>query len=232
MIELLGQRAGQVGLNIVRHVMDPTDLSFGDDRSDAVASLNGVSTLPNADVALAEMTRVTRPGSQVLVIAFGAWEKADWLGLIRGVVGGCDGFTRSDGPPLPLQFSDMGVFRRHLEEVGLAEIRVVAHQEEIPMATGRALWDLYVSSDPVGTQMTASLSDSQKSSVIDALDDQLAHKGGQLRTELNIGVGVWGRTTRSDRPTLEPERWRSCPRPRCMSSPIFSRNTRQEHEHE
>lgn len=192
MIKLLGERASSIGLDIDTHVMNGTDLSLDDDMFDVVASLNGVSTFPDAAAGLTEMSRVTRPGGQVQVVAFGAMGKAEWLGIFLGVLSEVvDGFSGlpANGPPSPFQFADREVLRQRLMDAGLSEIRVISEQAEMDIGTGQNFWNLFVSSNPIGSQIVAPLDDGQRSSVIEGLDGEVRERKGILTTELNIGVG-------------------------------------------
>ena len=99
MIERLGARARAEGLtDIEGRVMDAQALDLADGTFDVSASQNGVTMVPDLDTGLAEMVRVTRPGGTVLVVAFGALDKAEFLGFfISAVKPVVPGFT---GPPI------------------------------------------------------------------------------------------------------------------------------------
>lgn len=87
MIERLAARAQSEGLaNLHTVVMDGQDLEFADGSFDVSASQNGVSLFADLKRGLREMVRVTRPGGQVLVIAFGPPRKAEFLGFFMSAV--------------------------------------------------------------------------------------------------------------------------------------------------
>lgn len=71
MIELLGKRAAEAGVQVEGRVMDAHHLDLPEDSVDLAVSQNGVTMSPRLDQTLAEMLRVVRPGGQVLVAAFG-----------------------------------------------------------------------------------------------------------------------------------------------------------------
>lgn len=193
MIHLLGERARAFGLEIDARVMDASRMVFPDDRFDVVASLNGASSSFESGRILEEMTRVTRHGGQVIVIAFGPAERSEWLGIVMNVLREVDDehiLLAEDGPPLAFQWSDANELRGRLREAALSEIRVITHQERVQLETGTALWDFFASTHPIGAWLAPAFDSDLTKLVIDRLDQHLAQRSWTLSTELNIGVGA------------------------------------------
>lgn len=199
MIERLAARARAEGLATVEgRVMDGCALDLPDDRFDVAASMNGVSLFPDLTGGLAELVRVTRPGGQVALIAFGTLEKAEFIayfvGALRAAIPGFDGLP-TDPPPLPFQVADPAVMRARLADAGLSQPRV--HTVSVPM-TIRSVdhhWDVFTGSNPIGAGLVAELTPEQTVDVRRVLDGMLRERSGggpgaTLTAEMNIGIGT------------------------------------------
>jgi SAM-dependent methyltransferase len=106
------------------HALDLPDNSF-----DMVASEFGVMLFPDLPLGLREMTRVTKPGGRVVVIAFGSPAKIEFLQFFtRAVQAAAPDFTGPpmDPPPLPFQVQDPGKLRREMASAAgsLANARI------------------------------------------------------------------------------------------------------------
>jgi SAM-dependent methyltransferase len=199
MIERLGARARAEGLaNVEGRVMDGQALALAGDTFDVSASQHGVTMFPDLGAGLAEMVRVTRPGGTVLVVAFGALHKAEFLafftGAIKAVVPGFAG-PPADPPPLPFQLADPGVFRSKLTTAGLADVAVDTITWDMPVGSATRLWNEVTSSNPIGAQLVAALTEAQRGDVLRVLDGILRERsGGQpaavLQAEVNVGTGT------------------------------------------
>jgi ubiquinone/menaquinone biosynthesis C-methylase UbiE len=199
MIEQLTQRARAAGLgNIDGRVMDGLALEFGNDTFDVTASLNGISLFPDLDRGLREAVRVTKPGGQVLVAGFGAPQRAEFLGFFMGAMqAAVPGFRPlpMDPPPLPFQVADPAVLRRRLADVGLTEVSVETVTWTFWVDSAADLWNLIRSSNPIGAQLTAGLSENERTGVQRVLDGMLRERsdgapGATLHTDLNVGIGT------------------------------------------
>jgi hypothetical protein len=101
-----------------------------------------------------------------------------------------------DPPPLEFQVSDPEVLRSRLIEAGLRDVKVhTEHQETIEVRSGRHLWDWVLGGNPIPGMLVADLSEQQKESVRQHLDEVVrARSKGQGRAVLtapvNIGIGT------------------------------------------
>jgi len=199
MIERLRARAQGDGLsNLEGVVMDGEALDLDDDTFDVSASQNGVSLFPDLKAGLNELVRVTRPGGRVLIVAFGPPQKAEFLTFFMGAMRvAVPGFTPPpmDPPPLPFQLADHTTLHRKLVEAGLVEVEVESVTWEMPFESAAHFWDIVTSSNPIGAQLTANLTDEQIAAVQQVLDGMLRDRSGGepgavLHTETNIGLGT------------------------------------------
>jgi ubiquinone/menaquinone biosynthesis C-methylase UbiE len=199
MIERLTARTRAEGLNNLEGlVMDGYALDLDDDTFDVAGSQNGVSLFPDVKRGLAELVRVTKPGGRVLIVAFGALQRAEFLSFLMGAIkAAVPGFTGipMDPPPLPFQLADPDKLRQELGDAGLTDVRVetVTWQMEFPSATHFLDW--VPSSNPIGAGLVAGLTEEQKSSVQQVLEGMLRERSGGypgavLNTEINIGIGT------------------------------------------
>ena len=199
MIEQLTTRVRAGGLtNVVSRVMDGNALEFDDDTFDVTASLNGISLFPDLSGGLREAVRVTRPGGRVVIAAFGAPQKAEFLVYFMGAMqAAVPGFTPlpMDPPPLPFQVADPEVLLGRLSDAGLSKVGVDVLTWTFRVESGTELWNLIRSSNPIGAQLTAGLTAEQQADVQRVLDDMIRERsggtpGGVLHAALNIGIGT------------------------------------------
>lgn len=195
MIERLEARASEEGLEqIEARVMDARDLDLEDDSFDLAVSSNGVSIIPQVRTALGEMVCVTKPAGTVAVVNFGPPEKAEWLSVfvqaMEAVVPGFDG-----PPPSPaFRLAEHGKMTRELEQAGLSDVRVETATWEMDLRSGRHLWNVLRSANPVAASMLSDLTQDQQAGLVEALDQGLREHGGRdgavLTTEMTIGIGT------------------------------------------
>ncbi|HSI91898.1 MAG TPA: methyltransferase domain-containing protein [Jiangellaceae bacterium] len=199
MIEQLTTRVRAGGLtNVVSRVMDGNALEFDDDTFDVTASLNGISLFPDLSGGLREAVRVTRPGGRVVIAAFGAPQKAEFLVYFMGAMqAAVPGFTPlpMDPPPLPFQVADPEVLLGRLSDAGLSKVGVDVLTWTFRVESGTELWNLIRSSNPIGAQLAAGLTAEQQAEVRRVLDDMIRERsggtpGGVLHAALNIGIGT------------------------------------------
>jgi ubiquinone/menaquinone biosynthesis C-methylase UbiE len=199
MIDRLRARANAEGLsNIDGRVMNGEALSLPDDAFDVSASLNGVSLFPNLKDGLREIVRVTKPGGQVMIVTFGALQKAEFLTLFTGALkASVPGFTPlpMDPPPLPFQLADPSRFHQQLAEAGLSDVRMDTVTWEAPFASADRFWDVVTAGNPISVQLTRGLTSEQQTEVKQVLDGMFRERsGGQpkavISTEMNIGIGT------------------------------------------
>ena len=201
MLELLRARAASERLSITTKVMDGHALDFADDRFDMAGSQFGVMVFPEMPRALREMARVTRPGGTVLINAYGDPHRIDFLGFfvqaVRSVRADFDG-PPMEPPPLPFQLSDPERLRRELAQAGLREVRVDTLTEATDFASGSALWDWIVHSNPIVKEEILAclrLTGAEERKVQQALDKLVEERkaGGRtarLTNPVNVGIGT------------------------------------------
>ncbi|MBW3591071.1 MAG: methyltransferase domain-containing protein [Actinobacteria bacterium] len=199
MIERLNARARDEGLsNLQGRVMDGCALELADDGFDMSASLNGVSLFPDLGRGLREMVRVTKPGGRVVIAAFGALERAEFLTVFIGALkAAVPGFSPPpmDPPPLPFQLADPQKMQSELSAAGLQEVTVKTVTWRMVFESTGQFWDTIRSSNPIAVQLTAGLTAEQVADVHKVLDGMLAERSegssdAVLTTEVNIGSGI------------------------------------------
>jgi ubiquinone/menaquinone biosynthesis C-methylase UbiE len=200
MIERFRARVRDLGLSDAEgHVMDCHSLDFADGSFDVTGSQFGVMLVPNQQQALREMVRVTKPNGRVLLIGFGnpgGFEALQFfLGAVRAVVPDFKGLP-NDPPPLEFQVSDPEVMHRRLSDAGLRDVEVdTSRQERLEMRSGQQLWDWCLGSNPIPGRLVADLTDDQKASVRQHLDERVAERADGRETAIltapvNIGTGT------------------------------------------
>jgi ubiquinone/menaquinone biosynthesis C-methylase UbiE len=199
MIERLVARARVEGLaGLEGRVMDGHALELDDDAFDVAGSQFGVMLFPDLPRGLREMTRVTRPGGRVLVVAYGPPDEVEFIGVfvaaMRAVVPGFTGLP-DDPPPLPFQVADPARLRAELVAAGLADVRVETIVETLRFGSGRDMWDWVVNSNPIGAALVADATPEQGERVRAELDRILRERAGgdgaaTLTNPINIATGT------------------------------------------
>jgi ubiquinone/menaquinone biosynthesis C-methylase UbiE len=199
MVELLTARARYEELtDIEARVMDGHALEFEDDTFDVSASQNGVSLFPDMQRGLREMVRVTKPGGQVLILAFGPPTEAEFLtffmGAMQAAIPGFDGLPM-DPPPLPFQMADAEKLRAQLVDAGLNDIYIDTETWDMEIQSAEHLWDVVVNSNPIATTLVADLTQEQIAEAQRVLDTKLRDRSGGsspavLTNRMHIAIGT------------------------------------------
>lgn len=199
MVECLTARAQAEGLtNLEARVMAGDALQLPDDSFHVAASQNGVSLFPNLQAGLRELVRVTRPGGRVLISAFGALQRAEFIGFFMGAVkAAVPEFTPlpMDPPPLAFQVADPSRLSQELADAGLADVQVETVTWDMRFESARQAWDVVTSGNPIALQLIANLTDEQITAAQQVLDGMLRERSGGepgavLHNEMNIGIGT------------------------------------------
>lgn len=200
MLALLRRRSEAEGLKVESKVMDGHALALADGSFDIAGSQFGVMLFPDMPRGIREMARVVRPGGQVLVAAYGDPREIDFIGfLVAAVRSVRPGFTGPplDPPPLPFQLQRPERLSAELAGAGLTGIRVETVTVTTEFATGAALWDWLLSSNPIVEEILAGLhlTDAERVTVERSLDTLVRERAGaadtaRLRNPVHIGIGT------------------------------------------
>lgn len=200
MIERLEARASAEGLsNVEGRVMDACKLELEDGSFDVSASQLGVTVIPDLRRALGEMVRVTKPAGEVLIVALGPPQKAEFLGYflaaLRVTVPGFAG-PPADPPPPQFQVADTARLRQRLAEARLEQISVETITFGLELPSAAHLWGLLMNSNPMGRMLVADLTEEQRTAVREVLASMLGERANANgAVVLNIDVNI-GRATR------------------------------------
>jgi ubiquinone/menaquinone biosynthesis C-methylase UbiE len=198
MLDRLQARARTEGLsNLIVQRMNGMALSLDDDTFDVAGSQFGVSLFPDLGAGLRELVRVTKPGGRVLLVAFGAPSRAEFIGVfmaaMQAVVPDFVGLPM-DPPPLPFQVAEPEKLRHALTQAGLSDVRIETTDHPMEFESGTHMWDMVTSSNPIGAGLVAGLSAEQRTDVQRVLDDMLrersGRRGGTVHTQVHIAVGT------------------------------------------
>ena len=198
MLERLAARASAAGLAIETRAMDGHALDLPDDGFDVTGSQFGVMLFPDMRQGIAEMARVTRPGGRVLVTAFGDPREVDFFAFFLDAVRAVrPQFTGPPEPPLPFQLRDPETLRGVLETAGLHEVRVERTNEQLEFASGAAMWNWLLNSNPIvrGVLSGLELAPDETAAIPQALERMVRERAGAgktavLTSPVNIGVGT------------------------------------------
>jgi SAM-dependent methyltransferase len=181
-------------------VMDAHSLEIEDNVFDISGSQFGVMLLPDQLKALQEMLRVTRPGGKVLLIAYGAPEKIEFLkffvAALQSVKPQFPGLPKNP-PPLEFQVADPAVLYQRLIEAGLKNVQVDTVTERLEFSSGQQLWDWIMNGNPIVGNVLSGLSftNDEIELVKQHLEHMIRKRAGKnsstiLTNPINIGYGV------------------------------------------
>lgn len=193
LIKRLSRRAEVEGLsNVEVRVMDAQSLDVEDDSFDVSASQFGINLVPDLAAAFGELARVTKPGGRVLVASFGPPHQVEFMGFFMGAMTATiPGFTPPDLTDAgPTRLADPNRLNRVLTDAGLTDVTVMTTNWPMALRSGSHLWDLVVSSNPMGQALTRSLTDQQRSDVKEVLDGLLRERSDGIGAVLNCAVNV------------------------------------------
>jgi ubiquinone/menaquinone biosynthesis C-methylase UbiE len=199
MIERFEARADHEGLrNVEGRVMDCHALDLPDDSFDVTGSQFGVMLVPDQARALREMTRVTKPGGRVLLVAYGFPAELDFLqiflGALKAVAPDFPGLP-DDPPPLEFQVADPEVLRQRLTDAGLRDVRIEETAERPAFASGQEMWDWVYYGNPISDVILSAVNVDQRARLREVLDGMLRERAGAdgralLTNAVNVGVGT------------------------------------------
>jgi ubiquinone/menaquinone biosynthesis C-methylase UbiE len=193
------ERARSEGLDHVDgRVMDAHSLELEDDRFDVTGSQFGVMLVADQPAALQEMVRVTKPGGEVVLVAYGSPVRFEalqfFIAAVQSVVPDFEGLP--DPPPLEFQVADPAVLRDRLVAAGLQDVQVDTDLEErLELRSGEDAWRWIGSSNPIVGMILSEIDEPDQQTVREVLDGMIRerldeHGVAVLTAPLNIG---WGR---------------------------------------
>jgi ubiquinone/menaquinone biosynthesis C-methylase UbiE len=199
MINHLLARARREKLSSVEgRVMDCHALDFEDGTFDVSGSQFGVMLVPDQPRALREMTRVTRRGGRVVLIAYGSPDEIEFLhffvGALQAVNPRFTGVPMSP-PPLEFQVSDPVVLAERLRTAGLNDVTVETVTEALTFRSGQELWDWVMNGNPIAGMLIGDLTEQQQAEMRAVLHGMLRERSGGhgaavLTNPVHIGIGT------------------------------------------
>jgi ubiquinone/menaquinone biosynthesis C-methylase UbiE len=199
MIERFETRVHEEGLpDAEGRVMDCHALQLPDNTFDVTGSQFGVMLVPDQQLALHEMVRVTKPGGRVLVIAYGPPAELEFLhlfiGALHAVVPDFAGVP-DDPPPLEFQVADPAALRQRLVDAGLKDVRIESSAERAVFRSGQELWDWVLYGNPLPGMLVGGLSDDQRDTLKGVLDGMVRERADAtgravVENRVNIGIGT------------------------------------------
>jgi ubiquinone/menaquinone biosynthesis C-methylase UbiE len=141
MLAELRTRAAAAGLTNLRAVQgDGQNLPFEDASFDSGFSMFGLMFFPDRVRGFRELYRVLRPGSRAVVSSWAAIDRSPLMTLMFGAL-------RAADPTRPAPVYDPGSYEnpeRIAEDMragGFADVRVVPHEEKLPVANADEFWE-------------------------------------------------------------------------------------------
>jgi ubiquinone/menaquinone biosynthesis C-methylase UbiE len=171
-------------------------LPYTDGSFDALVCNFGLGHFPRPEAAVSECVRTLKPGGR---IAFSWWDdfnKSRIQGVFREAI---DEVGATPPPDVPkghsiLRFADSGAFRRLLEEIGLAEVTITAHQTTYLMPDVDTLWRCGLGSFAVTASAITRQDQATQGAIRAAFERRVAEyktsAGVDLPIAFKIGAGV------------------------------------------
>ena len=197
MIEHLTARARAEQLpSLEGRVGDGEELEFDDATFDVAVSMNGVTLFPDIARGLGEMCRVTRPGGTVLVITFGPLQEVEFVAFpLAAMRAAVPDLPPPPDPLPPFRLAGVGALHRTLENADLREVRVETVRWETPFDSADHLLATVLTSNPIATQLSASMTEEQFAQARQVLDGMVRERSGGnagavLHSQMQIGWGA------------------------------------------
>ncbi len=174
-LEYAKQMAQQAGLNnIETKVMDGENLSVEDGTFDAVISRVGLIYFPDQQKALKEMLRVLKPGGKVAAIVYSIPENNKFFSVPVSIIRNRAKLPPPlPGQPGPFSLGAEGVIEKAFTQAGF--INVKSELVDSPLRLSSAKECVRFEKESFGAlhQMMSSLSDAEKESVWDEIEQEL-----------------------------------------------------------
>jgi SAM-dependent methyltransferase len=132
LVQRAKSRAAEAGLvNAAFHVADAARHPFAPASFDVILSRHGAQFFADPVAAFKRLREALRPGGRLVMVAWAAADRNEWLQLIGNAV--CPGSALPDpvGDPGPFAFADPRRPRHALTQAGLVDIDTVGLQEPV-----------------------------------------------------------------------------------------------------
>lgn len=174
-LEFAKQMAVQAGLNnIETKVMDGENLEMEDESFDAVISRVGLIYFPDQQKALKEMLRVLKPGGRVAAIVYSTPDKNKFFSVPVSIIRNRANLPPPlPGQPGPFSLGAEGVIEKAFTQAGFQNVR--AERVDSPLVLPAAKDCVRFEKESFGAlhQMMSSLSDEEKNSVWEEIENEL-----------------------------------------------------------
>jgi len=196
MVELLGRKAGELGLGNLRvRRMDGMALDLEDGSFQVACSCLGVMLFPDRARGLSEMARVLEPGGKGVMIVLGPPRRVQpiWI-FLEAMMETLPGFAPPPDSPL-FCLQDLEVLAGEMEAAGFREVEATAFENHLEVESGEHLWETLVAGAPALTALVRSLPEDRRRALRSELVEMVRRRSGgsgpvSLPMTFNIGVGV------------------------------------------
>lgn len=185
--------------NVRASVGDGQALSFPDDSFDAAFSMFGLMFFPDRSKGFSELFRVLAPGGVAVVSSWAPIDESSLMTLMFGAIRAADPSRPAPQKDL-LSLENAELFERELRDAGFSEVRVTAHEKELPLtADADELWERMAKSSAPLVLMRRRLGEEQWAKQAELarahLRERLSGPPFPLTTKAYLGFGRKPRAT-------------------------------------
>ena len=174
-LEYAKQMAQQAGVNnIETRVMDGENLTLEIETFDAVISRVGLIYFPDQQKALTEMLRVLKPGGKIAAIVYSTPEKNKFFSVPVSLIRSRAKLPPPlPGQPGPFSLGTAGVIEKAFLQAGFKNVRSELVDSPLLLLSAKECVRFEKESFGALHQMMSSLSDSEKESVWNEIEEEL-----------------------------------------------------------
>lgn len=174
-LEFAQQMAKQAGLNnIETQVMDGENLTLADATFDAVISRVGLIYFPDQQQALKEMLRVLKPGGKVAAIVYSTPEKNKFFSVPVSIIRNRAKLPPPlPGQPGPFSLGAEGIIEKAFSQAGFKNVKSELVNSPLLLPSAKECVRFEKESFGALHQMMSTLSDSEKDSVWNEIEEEL-----------------------------------------------------------
>lgn len=194
-LEFAKQMADQSGVNnIETRVMDGENLSVENESFDAVISRVGLIYFPDQQKALKEMLRILKPGGKIAAIVYSTPEKNKFFSVPVSIIRNRAKLPPPlPGQPGPFSLGAESVIEKAFTQAGFINVRSELVDSPLMLSSAKECVRFEKESFGALHQMLSSLSDSEKESVWEEIENELqkfeTEMGFQGPCEMVVAVG-------------------------------------------